>query len=344
MSKTSTDAADLNVSSHNSSLIAEATETSPFYIQKSIPEKGQGLVAVRKIPKSSRILSEKPIFTIPSIGYNYNLSNNLIADKLKQVSKDDQRAFFILHNNFQGCLKPFLGVAKTNTLPLGSEASEGGLFLQASRINHACLPNCQHTWNANIGEETIHAIKEIDKDEEITISYCDIGLSKTRRVLIQSTFGFECTCSLCNLSEVERTRSDDRLRQIQYLDSAIGDGAQLMHQPLQHLHKVRSLLLLLEAEKISDARLPRAYYDAFQTVIAHGDEARAKIFAEKAYVTRLCCEGEDSPATLQMEALARTPKGHRLFGMSKLWKQNEKRVPKELTDDEFDKWLWRQNV
>lgn len=163
MSRTSTDASGINVSSHDSSLIAEATETSPFYIQKSISGKGQGLIAARKIPKGSRILSENTIFTIPSIGYSYDLSNNLIADRLKQVSKDDQRAFFTLHNNFQDSLGPLLGIAKTNTLPLGSEASEGGLFLQASRINHACLPNCQHIWNANIGEETIHAIREIGK-------------------------------------------------------------------------------------------------------------------------------------------------------------------------------------
>ncbi len=101
---------------------------------------------------------------------------------------------------------------------------------------------------------------------------------------------------------------------------------------------IRSLVLPL-----LDARLPRAYYDAFQTAIAHGDQARAKTFAERAYAARLCCEGKDSPATLQMKLLAESSKSHRLFGMSKKWRQNETRISKGLEDEEFEKWVWRQN-
>jgi hypothetical protein len=103
-------------------------------------------------------------------------------------------------------------------------------------------------------------------------------------------------------------------------------------------------MLLLEAEQISDARLPRAHYDAFQTVIAHGDQARAKVFAGRAYAARLCYEGEGSPGTLQIRLLAENPKSHRLFGTSKQWRQNETKVPKGLGDERFEKWLWRQNI
>ncbi len=77
-----------------------------------------------------------------SLEDNHDLINQLIANKLKQVSRKNQRAFLSLHNNFRGSLGPFLGIVKTNALPLGPDAIEGGLFLQASRINHACLPNC----------------------------------------------------------------------------------------------------------------------------------------------------------------------------------------------------------
>jgi hypothetical protein len=117
-----------------------------------------------------------------------------------------------------------------------------------------------------------------------------------------------------------------------------------MQRPQQHLQKVHLLVLLLETENISDARLPRAYYDAFQTVIAHGDQGRAKIFAERAYAARLCCEGEDSPATLKMRLLAESPKSHSLLGILKEWTQNETKIPKGLGDAEFEKWLWRQKV
>jgi len=151
------------------------------YVVRSIPKKSQGLIATQTIPKGTRILSEKPIFTISGTGNNLDLINQRIANELKRVSKDNQRTFLSLHNNFRGSLAPFLGITKTNTLSLGPSVIESGLFLQASRINHACLPDYQYTWNASISEETIYTVREIAQGEEITISYSHTGPSKSRR-------------------------------------------------------------------------------------------------------------------------------------------------------------------
>ena len=41
----------------------------------------------------------------------------------------------------------------------------------------------------------------------------------------------------------------------------------------------------------------RLQYDAFQVAVAHGDIARASIFAQRAYQARMVCEGEDSSET-----------------------------------------------
>ena len=322
----------------------KTTDIQHSFIVRSLPRKGQGLIAAQNIPKGHRILSEKPRFTISSIGYNHDLINQLIAIELKKVSKDNQRALFNLHNNFRGSLDTFLGIVKKNALPLGPGISEGELFLLASRINYACLPKCQNTWNTSTGEETIHAVREIAKGEEITTAYSDVGPSQHQRLHLKSNFGFECSCNLCGLPAPEQVLSDDRWKEIQHLDVVIGDGAHLMQHPQQHLQNVRKLILLLESEEISDARLARAYYDVFQTVTAHGNMARAKVFAEKAYAARLCCEGEDSPGTLRMKLLAGNPKSHRLFGTTKKWIQNEKKIPERLGDEEFEKWLWKQNV
>ena len=38
---------------------------------------------------------------------------------------------------------------------------------------HGCRPKLQHTWNENIGQETIHAVTDIDKEEEIAREYID---------------------------------------------------------------------------------------------------------------------------------------------------------------------------
>jgi hypothetical protein len=42
-------------------------------------------------------------------------------------------------------------------LPLGASNS-GGLFLEASRINHLCQPNAQHAWNDGLGHLTVYAL------------------------------------------------------------------------------------------------------------------------------------------------------------------------------------------
>jgi len=317
--------------------------TSKLYILTPIPGKGQGLIAVEDIPKGTRILSDKPLFRIPSFGLEKPAVEKVIASKLSLLSQDDQRTFLGLHNNTSSSSYPLSGIVRTNALPLGVDASEGGLFPEASRINHACLPNCQHTWNDNIGEETIHAVRRISKGEEITISYEGTKPFETRRRSLKKSFGFDCTCELCSLPETARAVSDDRLREIERLDELLGDGSRLLFNPDRCLEDVHTLLILLEAENITDARLPRAYYDAFQIAIAHGDQARAKVFAQRAYEGRLCCEGDDSPLTARTKSLMARPAEHRLFGTSSGWKLSEKMIPKTLEGERFEAWLWRRN-
>jgi hypothetical protein len=316
-----------------------------LYILTPLPGKGQGLIAVQDISKGTRIISEKPLFRIPrsGIGIEQPALEKAIDRKLSLLSQDGQRAFLSLYNNAPGDSYPLSGIVKTNALPLGTCASEGGLFPEASRINHACVPNCQHTWNDNIGEETIHAVRRISKGEEITISYADTGTFESRRRHLKKSFAFNCTCELCSLPEAAREVSDNRQGEIKRLDELIGDGSRLFSNPDRCLEDVHTLLTLLEAENITDARVPRAYYDALQIAIAHGDQARAKVFAQRAYEARLCCEGDDSPLTTRMKSLVARPAEHQLFGTSSRWRLSEKMIPKTLEGERFEAWLWRRN-
>lgn len=308
---------------------------------EALPGKGLALVAAQNISKGTRILSEKPLFTFPSAGPNIEEIEQVVTHKLKALPRDDQRAVLSLHNNFRGRANPFIGIVKTNGIPLGPGATEGGLFLETARINHACLPNSQHTWNANIEQETVHAVKDIGQGEEITIMYTN-GPSESRQRRLKNAFGFECTCDLCRLPEADRLASDRRLEEIQRLDAFLSDGHRLIASPESCLQDAHTLLRLLEAEVITDARLARLYYDAIQVAIAHEDKARGKVFAERAYATRLCCEGEDSPETLKTRDLAANPARHPSFGLSQKWKQSEKLVPTSLKSEDFEAWLWRR--
>jgi hypothetical protein len=104
------------------------------------------------------------------------------------------------------------------------------------------------------------------------------------------------------------------------------------------------LLQVLEEEYkgSAGALIARLYYDAFQISITHGDQARASVFAERGYRSRIICEGEDSPETQKIKNLMENPARHRNFGASKRWKAAKGLVPKGLDTDGFEKWLWRQ--
>ncbi|KAI0426058.1 hypothetical protein F5Y09DRAFT_320136 [Xylaria sp. FL1042] len=305
-----------------------------------IPGKGKGLVARCNIRSGTRILCEKPLFILR----NEPLGplHRSVASKLNSLSREEQRLFLSLHNNFPGQYA-FAGIIKTNALPCGPGASTGGIYLEISRINHSCLPNCSQSWNDEIKCETIHAVKTILAGEELTIHYDRGGPALTRQVYLQSNFGFNCKCELCTLPHDELQASDSRRRRIQELDGKIGDPQAMMTEPLLSLQACQALFKILVDEYGTHdmALVPRVYYDAFQIVISHGDQARAAVFAERAYKARVACEGEDSPATKKVKDLMQNPSSHYGFARcSKKWKSSKTAQPKNLSVDEFEKWLW----
>ncbi|KAI1345488.1 hypothetical protein F5Y01DRAFT_320728 [Xylaria sp. FL0043] len=117
-------------------------------------------------------------------------------------------------------------------------------------------------------------------------------------------------------------------------------------KPLVSPHACQTLLkALVDAYGTHNMVLvPRVCYDAFQIVISHGDEARAMVFAETGYKVRLICEGEDSPAVRKAKYLMQNPSSHYRFALSsQQWKSSKDAQPKNLSTDEFEKWLWRNS-
>ncbi|TGO82514.1 hypothetical protein BPOR_0815g00040 [Botrytis porri] len=87
------------------------------------------------------------------------------------------------------------------------------------------------------------------------------------------------------------------LKDIKNLDDAIGDPFRMKRNPQESLRDCYSLIQVLDQEFDGCALLASLYYDVFQTSIAHRDQARVSIFAERAYKARVICEGEDRPET-----------------------------------------------
>ncbi|KAH8651191.1 hypothetical protein BX600DRAFT_441631 [Xylariales sp. PMI_506] len=311
-----------------------------LYDIRQLPGRGTGIVASVGIPKGTRILCEKPLLIVKSMAPA--ALNQIIAKQLRGLPKDEQRKFLGLHNNFPGSF-PLVGIVKTNALPCGSGSSTGGIYPTICRINHSCRPNAHNNWNEDEGHETIYSISDIAADEEITISYDKRGPYSERQEELQKNFGFKCDCSVCLLPPEARTVSDDRRMKIKRLDTAIGDPHAMMSTPSHSLGQCRELLGLLQTEygESAGASVPRLYYDAFQISIAHGDKARARIFAQRAYEARIICEGEDSPTIRLVKAYMESPDSHSTFGAYTMkWKNSEKFMPEDKASPEFQKWLW----
>ncbi|KAI0114520.1 hypothetical protein GGR51DRAFT_504756 [Nemania sp. FL0031] len=315
-----------------------------FYEALDIPGKGKGLVARCNIRSGTRIICEKPLLLLPSVPPEE--LQGKVASQLRPLSKEEQRQFFSLHNNFPG-RHALAGIVRTNALPCGSGASIGGVYLEICLINHSCLPNCHNSWNSETQRETIHAIRDILAGEELTISYGPDGSgdpTPSRREHLQTNFGFTCHCELCSLPQEDLQASDNRRRQIQLLDEQIGNSFAVMTEPLKSLQECQALLKALVDEYGADntVLIPRLYYDAFQVAITHGDEARAKVFAERSYKTRVAFQGEDNPETKRARGFMQNPASHMAFCLgSRRWKTSKTAQPKNLGVDEFEKWLWR---
>ena len=267
-----------------------------------------------------------------------------LATRLKALPKAPQRQFLSLHNRSPGSY-PFSTIFTTNALPCGSKSVGGGVYPTICLINHSCIPNSYHNWNENEKHETIHAIRPIKAGEEITIAYNHGGTSAQRRASLKESFGFDCSCHRCSGSSSELQESDARNLLIQSLDDAIGNLINMIVRPEESLKNCLSLLQILQAE-YDDGVEPlngRLYHDAFQVSISHGDQARASIFADKAYQARVVCEGEDNPETQRVKAFTLKPAAHADFERcSTKWRTRKEMVPKGLDVVQFEKWLFRQ--
>lgn len=317
---------------------SEGLNPSAYAIQ-SIEHKGKGIIARVGIASGTRILVEKPLFTASS---PVRTVDNVILAKVKALSKEQQRQYLSLHNHHPG-KNPFTGIFKTNALPCGAGSPVGGVYPTICLINHTCIPNAHNSWNSKTGLETIHAIREIKAGEEIAISYAE-GPAHKRLMKLRDGFGFECRCELCSRPASEVRESDARRMRIEQLDEAIGDPGRTMNAPHQAIADCHELnkLILQEYDESSSPLEARLYYDAFQISIIHSDQARASVFASRAYKARCICEGKDSPETIRMKSLASNPIKHQSFGVSKRWRTMKTGVPNGLSEKEFEEWLWKR--
>lgn len=302
---------------------------------KDAPGKGKGLFSTRSISRGECLISEAPLFTTAALTDPARFEQDL-GRLVRSLPRDGQRAFLSLHNNNPGS-QPFTNIVRSNGYPLGPSSDVGGIFPLIARMNHSCAANCQHAWSDSMGKQLVHAVRDIQEGEELTLAYHVGGPTAERRAVLKTYFGFTCECELCSQPEAARRKSDARLQKAKQLDDAIGQP----ERPPEHaLADCKELLRLLNVERVVDLRIPRLYYDAFQICAKHSDEARASVFARRASDTRIVCEGKSEEAE-RLQSLAAAPTTFEGYGKTRQLKTTKNEVPTMLSEAAFERWLWR---
>ncbi|PMD33565.1 SET domain-containing protein [Hyaloscypha variabilis F] len=317
-----------------------------MYALQDIPGRGTSLVAIEKISKGTRILSEEALITISGPAGSERVRKS-ICQQVEALGESQRRAFLSLHNihPYKNDAEQYLGIVRTVSLPAEAVGDQAAIFLEACRINHACDNNAQKNWNERIKRHTVHAMRDINKGEEITITYLSpLKSRKARQSILQERFGFTCLCRLCSLAPEQSQESDRRLQEILRLDGAIDQlGTEgILVSPLRTIRYFDQQVRLYNVQGREDVGFADAFVNAAQLAIANSDLARGRIFAERAASVWKTTRGGDSPQAIKHAALARDPSKYELYGVSTKWKTKVDEVPQGLEPSDFEDWLWKR--
>lgn len=325
----------------------QSTANSPMYALQDAVGKGKGLFATEKISKGTRILSEEAVITLSEQVSSERLGTS-IRQQVDALSEHQRQAFLSMHNihPYKNTTEQCLGIFRTNSLPAEAVGGKGGIFLEACRINHACDNNAQKNWNDTIKRHTVHALRDIDKGEEITLTYLSpLKNRKTRQKILLERFGFICLCRLCSLPPEQSQESDRRLEEIHRLDGVIdqlGTEEGLLVSPLRTLGYLDRQVRLYSEQGREDVGFAQAVVNAAQLVIANSDLARGRILAERAASVWKSTLGGDSTQAIKYRALAQDPSKYELYGFSMKWKTKVDEETPGLGPSDLEDWLWRR--
>ncbi|KAL8653510.1 MAG: hypothetical protein Q9210_002058 [Variospora velana] len=206
-----------------------------FFNVVTIPGKGQGCRARTNISRGTCIHVEKPLFSVKrvEIGGMSPATRQRLTQELNRLRPEQYQQFLTLTYPGRSDDQDLERFEVNNFQMIVEDAgfSQQGVFLDAARFNHSCLPNAWFNWNSLLGDErrpagrlTVYTVRDIKMGEEILVDYqntnCYEGRISRRRNLHRD-YAFTCNCDACgyrqrgHLSEERRAamRTAEALRQ-----------------------------------------------------------------------------------------------------------------------------------
>jgi hypothetical protein len=114
-----------------------------------------------------------------------------------------------------------------------------GMFYTLSRMKHSCSPNTYAIWNYTTSLMECYALKDINIDEELTVSHVNILMCKSKRHELLNRI---CTCKRCENNNDELfCELNDKISiyfQQKNYDKMICAGNELLLQDIPNYKKV----------------------------------------------------------------------------------------------------------
>jgi hypothetical protein len=256
--------------------------------------KGLGVFAKSFIPRGTRIFSERPLLGIQldqDAGDIYAASNLLsLRDRQHlmklsaHITKEllflrwSQAIWYKIKRTAAAIVgKPrsirpvlslrdhviIISIFRSNAFNLGSRSPiQQAVFRRISRINHSCVPNAQGNFHDTLGSLNVHATRDIQVGEELTLNYLqeEGAVRESRQSRLLSGYGFTCDCPACDLTSSRgQLGEENRLQMHQKLaafaGASEGTGDSITHKLNIELQTILSFILLLEGEKVAGREL-----------------------------------------------------------------------------------------
>ncbi|KJA18768.1 hypothetical protein HYPSUDRAFT_205131 [Hypholoma sublateritium FD-334 SS-4] len=182
---------------------------------------GKGVFATREFKKGDTILCEEPLLTVE--GRSLEECTVDVEAVLRKMSPENMAHFLSLHNaHAGGCCAGTLPhhaaeIFQSNLIMLAN--GRRGVCSNASRFNHSCMPNANHTFDSATGKLRIYAMGAIREGEEISIMYkqsdgyhMNCKPRTERQADLQKLYHFTCACAVCTLPDTGAAQASDARR------------------------------------------------------------------------------------------------------------------------------------
>ena len=227
-----------NTKASHESAEAAAAAACPVQL-RDVPGCGVGAFATRALKRGECILAELPLLEW-RLEAGQPVTKASLEARVSTLSPMAAEHFFALCQNAEhGDVKTAYGIWLSNAFPTDgtnagtspTRAADAGrrssaVYTTYCRLNHSCVPNVHGAWNPTRRRQTMFALRDIERGEQLLVSYLAVldQPRDARRAELASSFGFECRCTRCQLSGASLAQSDARQRRLLQLRHEIASA------------------------------------------------------------------------------------------------------------------------